>query len=369
MTTAFSVQQFGRYTLLERLATGGSAEIWRSKTVGVAGFERQVVVKRFFSNLTGSRDFAKSLIAEATRTAQLSHANIVQIFDFDQVNGSYYVAMELVEGRDLRSALHRSHERKAPLSVNQTAYIVCELLKGLTYAHERKEPSIHREISPQNILVSFQGEIKLNPFGIGDVSLLGLSAGESSGKTAYYSPEQVSQQPMGPASDLFMLGCVFYELLTGESCFQGKDHEETKKNIQEKQPVPPSMLKKEVPKELDAFVLGLLEKDPAKRPTSAREAQMTLANFLHAAVIEYSSIDLAAYLCNLFADELGPDEGIPETERMPGRVSPKDSFQTSDPGAITGPLPAQAQRGAFLWVLLAAALAALGAGGYFVFFK
>lgn len=363
MSTAFSVQHFGRYTLLERLATGGCAEIWRAKTVGVAGFERQVVIKRFFPKLSSSPDFIKKLTTQATRTAQLSHANIVQSFDFDQVNGAYYVAMELIEGRDLKNILQRAKEKKAPLGVAQSANIICEALKGLTYAHERKEPCLHREISPQNILLSFQGEVKLSTFGIGDASLLGVEAGDASGKSAYYSPEQESPTV---SSDLFMLGSTFYEMLTGERCFQGKDLQETLQNIKTKQPAPPSSLNKDVPAQLDAFVMSLLEKDPTKRPASAREAQKVLANFLHAAVTEYSSVDLATYVCNLFAGELGPDVGIPETERMPGKVSPKDSFKTADPGAITGPLPTQRRRATMVWALLAAALAVFGIGGYFL---
>jgi serine/threonine protein kinase len=376
MATKLTSQQFGRYRLLERLATGGMAEIWRAQTLGVAGFERLVAVKKILPQFGSSREFVKNLTAEATLAAQLSHANVVQIFDYDQVGGVYYLAMELVEGKDLRQILRRAKERGRPLSAAQATYIVCEVLKALSYAHERKFPErpgglLHRDITPQNILISYQGEVKLAAFGTGDAVLLGELAPKS--RVYYSAPEQLLGGPVDARSDLFMLGAIFYQMLTGERPFAAETREEALAALKGPAPAAPSAKNASVPKELDPIVLSLLERDPARRPQSAREAQRAVANFLHAFVKDFSAVDLSSYVGDLFMDESGSNIARVSTERLPGRApGGLGGIVAAAPDDETGSMPRPpgdpGAKSPVVWGVAGAIVIALGLGGYFLLF-
>jgi serine/threonine-protein kinase len=341
MSVALKTQPFGRYHLIERLATSGVSEIWRARTVGAAGFERWLAIKKIHPHLTGARRFTQRLTEEVARAAQLNHANIIHLTDFDQVGGVYYVALELVEGLDLRQVLRSGKERRLPLSVPQATYIACEVLRALSYAHERRLSDgsvgvLHRDITPSSVLISNHGEVRLTGFGIGEIALLEPERGMLPSKLPYVPPEVLMQRPVDMRADLFMLGAVLYEMLTGTACFAGANEAETRENVLSKTPAPPSSYNAEVPPELDAVVLSLLEKDPARRPQKAREVSRGLANYLHQKVTEYQALDLAVFLAGLSAQETA----FPQTNRVAHQQAPVEpNFVSAPPSAQTGQIP------------------------------
>jgi serine/threonine protein kinase len=215
---------FGKYTLLERISVGGMAEVFRAKTFGVEGFERLVAVKRILPNIAEDKEFIRMFVDEAKLAVQLNHANIAQITDLGVVDGSYYIALEHVHGRDLRSVFERARSQNEAMPVAHACYVAMKVCEGLDYAHNKRDASggeislVHRDVSPQNVLVSFEGEIKLIDFGIAKAvgTSINTKSGVLRGKLGYMSPEQVRGLPVDRRSDVFSCGIVLYEMLTGE---------------------------------------------------------------------------------------------------------------------------------------------------------
>lgn len=221
---------FGRYTLIRRVAVGGMAEIWKAKVTGAAGFQKTVAIKRVLPELARDADFVAMFIQEAKLAAELVHPNIVQVFDFGQVgNDEYYIAMEYVPGTNVGVVHRRALERGGTLPMHAALYVVAQAAKGLGYAHSRVDPGgrsldlIHRDVSPQNILVSFEGDVKVADFGIAKAASASsrTSEGQVRGKLGYMSPEQAQSRRLDARSDLFSLGIVLYELLSGKRLFHG----------------------------------------------------------------------------------------------------------------------------------------------------
>lgn len=196
--------KFGKYTLMDRISYGGMAEVYRAKTFGAAGFERIVAIKLLLPNMAMDQDFVTMLIDEAKIAGQLSHANIAQIFDLGSVEGRYYIVQEYVSGMDLRKVLRRLAKSGRKLSVAQATHIIIKACEGLEYAHNKRDPLgkplnlVHRDVSPQNILVSNEGEVKLVDFGIAKAEgrATRTLAGLVKGKFAYMSPEQIRGLPV-----------------------------------------------------------------------------------------------------------------------------------------------------------------------------
>ena len=219
-----SAQPFGKYQLLRKLATGGMAEVWLAQQTGIEDFRRSVVIKRILPHLAEDAEFVQMFLNEAKIAARFSHPNIAQIFDLGRENGSYFIAMEYVHGEDLGRIMRKAWSAGQWLTKPLALRIIAEACQGLFYAHERVDEStgrplrvVHRDVSPQNILVSFEGSVKLVDFGIAkaaDQASLTRS-GAIKGKFAYMSPEQASGKPLDHRSDIFALGLVLYELLTG----------------------------------------------------------------------------------------------------------------------------------------------------------
>ena len=298
---------YGSYELIERVATGGMAEVFRAKRTGVEGFEKVVAVKRILPHLSTNEGFIEMFVAEAKMVASLSHPNIVQIFDLGKLEDSYYIAMEFVEGRDLRSILTRARNRDTFLGVELSALIASRIGAALEYAHRHRDNDgnelriVHRDVSPQNILVSDEGEVKLVDFGIAKAASKAshTDSGSLRGKLLYMSPEQAWGKPLDKRSDIFSLGAVFFEMLTGHLLFSGNSEFSILERVREARFLPPSSLNPAVPIELEAVVTRALQKDPNERYQDASEMLRDLDGYLRRRPA-VSSGDLARFIGRLF---------------------------------------------------------------------
>ncbi len=222
------LEEYGNYYLLEKVAVGGMAELFKAKQRGVHNFQKIVAIKRILPHLSDNDEFVTMFIDEAKLAAQLTHPNIVQIFDLGKASGSYYIAMEFVDGRDLRSLLRKVREYGIPFPEPVAAFVAARVAGALDYAHRKRGMNdkelklVHRDISPQNILISYDGAVKLVDFGIAKAATKNSQtmAGALKGKLLYMSPEQAMGQALDSRSDIYSLGLVLFELLTGERCFQ-----------------------------------------------------------------------------------------------------------------------------------------------------
>jgi serine/threonine protein kinase len=295
-------QQFGDYHLLEKIATGGMAEVWRARAYGLAGFEKILVIKKVLNNLSGDDEFIRLFIDEARIAVQLLHVNIVQVFDLGEVNGHYYMAMEYVHGQDLARLVSRSLDI-APFPIPLTLFILCEVLKALQFAHDRTDEDgkplriVHCDISPQNILVSYAGEVKITDFGISRAAFQASALHEViRGKYAYMSPEQVDGKDLDHRSDLFSLGVVFFEMLTGRRLFKAKTREETVARVRRADVPAPRTYRAEVSPALEAIVLKSLRARPEDRYQRAAEMLEAIGMLMVKEGHRATNNDLAAFV-------------------------------------------------------------------------
>ncbi len=309
---------FGRYRLLERLGEGGMAEVFKAKSYGVEGFEKVLVIKRILPELARNPAFVELFVREAKLAVRLSHANIVQVFDLgiaptEGGDGAYFIAMEYVHGFDLAKVLQRTSQQGAVLPVAMCVHLVAEVAKGLDHAHRRRDEQlrplgiVHCDVSPQNVLLSFEGEVKVTDFGIAkarDIVDLGGTdedtfARKLRGKFAYMSPEQASHGRVDARSDLFSLGVVLYELLTGVNPFRAASTFETLRRVQAAEVPPVELLRPDLPPALVEIVQTSLQKDPAARFADAGRMYETLLAFLYRESLRFGSHELASFMSSL----------------------------------------------------------------------
>jgi len=301
-------QPFGRYLLLDKIATGGMAEIFRAKSLGAEGFEKVVVIKRILPHYCEDDGFVTMFQDEARVAAHLNHANIVQIFDFDTVDGLQYIAMEYVEGHDLKRIFDTAVARGQLPTPQQAAFVAMEAARGLDYAHKRSHDGVslgivHRDVSPHNILVSNTGEVKVADFGIAKAASRSTKtrAGTIKGKCAYMSPEQARGLPLDGRSDLFALGIVLWELLTGQRLFAGDSDFEILSKVLQEPIARPTQLAAQIPAELEAIVLRALARDPNARHRDAGQFAQELARWLYATTPDLEDLHIDRYLTGLFS--------------------------------------------------------------------
>ena len=309
----FVPQKFGKFTLLDKIASGGMAEIFMAQTLGPGGFEKIVVLKRILPSFSGHQEFISMFIEEAKITSQLTHSNIVQIHEFGEIDNTYYLSMEFVDGKNLRQLLSRCEDLKHPMPLEHAVFIINKICEGLDYAHRFQDKKaqeslhiIHRDVSPQNILVSYEGEIKLIDFGIAKIKAHEgrTKSGVLKGKFSYMSPEQASGEPMDQRSDIFSVGIILFELLTRQRLFAGPNDAATLKKIQEAKIPAPSLFNPDVPFELEEIVFKALMKDPTKRYQTAKDFHRELTRFLHTLNPDFTADYLATFLRSLFSTEL-----------------------------------------------------------------
>src|SRR5689334_10513227 len=289
------------------------AEVFKAKAFGVEGFERLVAVKRILSNIAEDEEFITMFIDEAKIAVQLQHANIAQIFDLGKVDDSYFIALEYVHGKDLRGIFDHLHaDEGALMPMAQACFIVMQVCEGLDYAHNKRDAQgrelnlVHRDVSPQNVLLGYEGEIKLVDFGIAKAAgkASKTQAGILKGKFGYMSPEQVRGLPVDRRSDIFSLGIVLYELLTGERLFVGESDFSTLEKVRNVEILPPSSFNKKIPAELERIALKALAKDVEDRYQNAIDLHDDLQAFLYSVGEFYSRKDLSAWMKKTFTTEL-----------------------------------------------------------------
>ena len=309
-----TIQSFGKYQILERIATGGTAEIYKARRDGIGGFQRPFAIKRILPSFSNDESYIASLVDEAKVAGLLSHANIVQIVDLGQVEGVWYIAMEFVDGRDLGAVLERVGERGLRLPVPHAVFITIELLKGLEYAHQRRVMKkgqayslniIHRDVNPSNLLLSFLGEVKLTDFANARASHMSLESapGREAGHFDYVSPEQAAGvDDVDQRSDLFSVGVMLYEMLTGMHPFRGDADADTLGNLAQGTYVPVRERNSEVPEELQQIVDMAMQPDRDARFTSGTAFKEALDKFFHDAGFIFTHNSLASYMQGLFPE-------------------------------------------------------------------
>ena len=308
-------ETLGRYTLIEKLAKGGMAEIWLASLSGPGGFSSRCVIKRILPHLAESEEFVQMFLDEARIASRLHHPNIAQVFDFGEQAGMYFLAMEYVPGQNLRRLCKEAEARHLPLPLPLVVRILIEVAHALGYAHAVRDESgqplhiIHRDVSPQNILVTPQGGVKLVDFGIARAAdqLAHTRTGVLKGKFAYMSPEQTEAAHYDNRADLFALGVVGFELLTGYRLFKRDSDVATLKAAQDCLVPAPSLVTSGVPPALDAIVLKALARDPADRFQTGEAMAQALEDFLHASQQPASATLLANFLGALSLDPPVPN--------------------------------------------------------------
>jgi serine/threonine protein kinase len=303
------ITQIGPYELRKRLALGGMAELFLADYVREDDFRKTVAVKRVLPHLAESPVFTKMFIREARLAALLQHPNIIQITDFGKIQDIYFIAMEYIYGKNLTEVMTAV---KKGLAVDLAVFIATKISLGLQYAHSKKEEEsgkplglVHRDISPENILISFQGEVKISDFGISKSSFdPGLTGtGVIKGKFSYLSPEQALGQEVDHQTDIFAFGIVFYEILSGRRLYKFANDLEAVRSIPEKEIVAIQELRSDIPDELNNIVMKCLEKDKKLRYQSAQEVHIDLAALRQSLDITYDMSDLSEFMNKHFGEE------------------------------------------------------------------
>jgi serine/threonine protein kinase len=346
---------FGKYFLLERINVGGMAEVFKAKATGVEGFERLVAVKRILPSIAEDEEFITMFVDEAKIAVQLTHANIAQIFDLGRVEGSFFIALEYVHGKDLRAIFNRTRQRGELLPVPMSCYAVMKLCEGLDYAHNKRDSTgeflnlVHRDVSPQNILVSYEGEVKIIDFGIAKAAGKAgrTQAGILKGKFGYMSPEQVLGLEIDRRSDVFGVGICLYELLTGERLFVAESDFATLEKVRSVDVMPPSTYNRRIPEELEQIVMRALARDRDQRYQTALQLHDELQAFMHTSGNLFSRKDLSGYMHRVFSEEIDRESARDQeysqlgTPNFVAEPSGLEVFDEIDPVSTVSALHAQ----------------------------
>lgn len=304
-------QKLGRYQLLEKIGSGGMADIYRAKFSGVAGFEKTVAIKKILPYWSSNQEFIDMLVEEAKILVQLSHPNIVQVFELNREGGDHFIVMEFVDGVDLRTLTNRVTSIGQVFPVDLTLYLLLQIGAGLQYAHDKKDRQhkplgiVHRDISPQNILLSSDGEVKIADFGI--ARILGRTAetvtGTLKGKFSYMSPEQALGKKVDLQSDIYALGILLYELLSGERLFKGSNDLETLDAVRNGVITFSPSAESRIAPELKAIILTALKKDPAGRYGSVVQFSRALDDWRVRAGFHADADDLKRFLSGIIPEK------------------------------------------------------------------
>lgn len=325
-------ETYGRYQLLRKIASGGMAEIFLARPLDGPP-DRPVVVKRILPHLAANADFIQMFLNEARISVHLNHPNIVQTYDLGEAEGTYFIAMEYIHGEDLRRVWKQAEQCHRAVSIALVCRIVVEACRALQYAHEKKDGTgkplgiVHRDISPQNILLTFEGGVKLVDFGIAKAALQSAStrSGVLKGKYSYMSPEQAQGKRLDKRSDIFALGIILYELVTGTRLFKRGNDLQTLNAVINCEVNPPSLANPKLPSDLDTIVLTALERNPDDRYAEARELRRALEDWLLAHGLSAGVDDLGGLMREIYAERLAQTG-------EPGALSPAGQTSGKAPG-------------------------------------
>lgn len=333
------LKKFGKYYLLDHIAQGGMAEIYRARLAASDGASRLIVIKKVIAGYGSNKEFLQMFRSEIKVTMGFNHPNIVQVYDFGDEQGQPYIAMEFIDGKSLRQFISRYQEMDQLFPIVLSAYIAEQCSSALHYAHSFKdkisgEPLniVHRDISPQNILISYEGNTKVIDFGIAKATtnLESTRVGVIKGKPSYLSPEQISGDTLDGRSDVFALGTVLWELLTGKRLFAAENDLAVLKLIESCQAhvKAPSILNPKVPRELDYIVLRTLAKQREKRFQTAEELQRALHKFIYNYAPDFNPTDLSYYAKDLFKNEIVEDRK--QIQKLNNKVEKLIEIETDD---------------------------------------
>lgn len=347
------IVKFGSYYLTSKIATGGMAEIFRGRKVGAAGFEKLVVIKRLLPHLAADEEFRTMFLNEAKLASLLNHQNIVQVYDLGRMDqddslepgqqGTYFIAMEYIFGKSLAEVMRKGQARDVPLPQELAVRIMLAASLGLAYAHGKKGEDgrplglVHRDVSPQNILISYEGEVKLVDFGIAKAMSQSSSTrpGVLKGKFAYMAPEQARGQ-VDQRADIYSLGVVFWEALTGQRLFQGDNEAALLALVLDPRVEPPSRVRPEIPPELDALCLKCLARDPERRFASAQALCEELEAYLYTLKTFPSTYSLRNHLHELFGPEIAEESRQIQAE---GESARQAAGLSAGPATSEAPAP------------------------------
>src|SRR5215468_329842 len=344
--------RLGKYQLLRKLATGGMAEVFLAKTDGPMGFEKMLVIKRILPHLAEDPQFVEMFLGEAKLAARLNHPNLVQLFDFGEAEGSYFIAMEYIDGPTLRLLLARARDMRSPISLALAARIISSAAEGLAYAHDYRDPVtdeplhlIHRDVSPDNILVGRSGAVKLVDFGIAKAR--GQShhtqAGQVKGKVAYMAPEQLRGEPLDRRVDLYSLGVVLYELCTGRMPFEANSDASMVRAVLYDAMVPAVRRVPTLPRPLQLILERLLARDREARYPDCRTLHADLEAFIPFTGETTNGFALSRLVAQLVPPPppIQPVQPTPPraTGLPPGVTSSAYAPTSSSPILLSEPLP------------------------------
>lgn len=310
--TSFQARRFGKYLLLDRVAVGGMAELYRAKIIGDQGFEKIVAIKKILPHLTVDETLIRLFIDEAKIAAFLQHHNIVQIYDFGTMDNSYFIAMEFLTGKDLRLTTNKAREKKTPLRLETALYITAQICEGLDFAHRLSDFQgkplgiIHRDISPPNILITYTGQVKIIDFGIAKArnQSKDTQVGIIKGKVAYMSPEQADGKAIDNRSDIFATGILLYEMLAHRRMFSGEDTIQVLSQVRNARFTPPEKVIDCKHPELFEILHRALAKDPDQRYSSSAQMLTDIEKLFKKLPERPTSQHISRYMHNLFGEEI-----------------------------------------------------------------
>jgi serine/threonine-protein kinase len=312
-----------RYRITERVAAGGMAEVFRGVAESMRGFKKNIAIKRILPSLTKNKKFVAMFLDEARLSLALQHANIVQVFDIGHTEDTYFIVMEYVDGVDLKALLDWRRRLNKRIPIAHTLYLVMEICKGLSYAHELPNPEtnaplgiVHRDISPPNVLISKQGEVKVVDFGLAKATsqVEITDPGVVKGKMSYLSPEAARGEEVDSRADIFAVGILLYELLTGKRLFYGETDYQTVELVRNAKIPPIKPQNPQVEPELEDIVRKALSKRKEDRYQSATDLQDALAQFSYSRGLKVIARDIAELVRQCLEDKrMQSGEGKPKT--------------------------------------------------------
>jgi len=324
--------RLGEYILLEKIGSGGMGEVFKATRKGVEGFEKTFAIKRIHPHLVEENEKVISMfIDEAKIASQLSHPNIVHIYDLGKIDNYYYIAMEYVLGKDLEVILNRLRKQNLLMPYEYASLIGIKICQALDYAHRKHDSSgkimgiVHRDVSPKNILISYEGEVKLTDFGVAKAAskIHQTIPGGIKGKIPYMSPEQAKGEEIDHRSDIYSLGTVLYEMCTGKKAFTGETDIAILDKVRKGEVIPPSQVNPQIPKQLESIILKAMQYNPGDRYQNVNELKKDLEKFIVSYKGEMPTyVDIARFMAELFSDEIKEKGIIIEALKEP-QIIPK----------------------------------------------